>query len=194
MWTLEESEEESGEEEEAFSRNVKGKKTKKPPSKRNEGSGSGETVPLTKEEIQTMINQQVRNAAAGASRRPYKRQGRPYPALYDQVPYPNGYSMPKFRMFSGEGKDDNPNQHLSHFKACCGNTGGDNIFLLRQFAQSLTGAAFDWYCSLKDDSIKTWEDMEEAFIEKFAIITEQVSIYMFSVQKSNINLHGYCNN
>ena len=84
--------------------------------------------------------------------------------------------MPKFRMFSGEGKDDNPYQHLSHFRACCGNTGGDNIFLLRQFAQSLTGAAFDWYCSLKDDSMKTWEDMEEAFIEKFAIITEQVSI------------------
>ena len=37
--TLEESEEESREEEEAFSRNVRGKKTKKPLSKKNEGSG-----------------------------------------------------------------------------------------------------------------------------------------------------------
>ncbi|MHC6132230.1 hypothetical protein L8N14_017245, partial [Serratia marcescens] len=46
--------------------------------------------------------------------------GRPYPAHFDQVPYPKGYLVPKFKIFDGIG---NPIQHIAHFQASCGNTG-----------------------------------------------------------------------
>ena len=104
--------------------------------------------------------------------------------VYDQIPYPSGYSIPKFRMFSGEGKD-NPIQHLAHFRATCGNTGGDGVLLLRQFSQSLTGVAFEWYCSLEDDSIKTWDEMAEAFLDKFAVVIERVTIADLATLKPN---------
>ena len=94
--------------------------------------------------------------------------------------------MPIFMKFSGEGViDNNPSQHIAHFRAACGNTGGDNIFLLRQFSQSLTGAAFDWYCSLEDDSIKSWDEMVEAFLDKFAVIIERVTIADLATLKPN---------
>ena len=85
-----------------------------------------------------------------------KRTGRPYPAEFDLVPYPKGYVVPKFKTFSGEStKDQNPDQHLAHFRASCGNTGNNDALLLRQFPQSLVGPAFSWFYSLENGKWKS---------------------------------------
>jgi hypothetical protein len=39
---------------------------------------------------------------------------------------------------------------------------GIDALLLRQFSQSLTETAFQWYYSLENDSISTWDEMADA--------------------------------
>nr|CAD1835584.1 unnamed protein product [Ananas comosus var. bracteatus] len=102
-----------------------------------------------------------------------EKAGHPYPIEYDSILFPDGYIVPKFRTFYGIG---NPDQHLAYFRATCGNTGGNSALLLRQFPQSLSGVAFEWYYSLDDESITTWDDMEEAFRTKFATISDKITI------------------
>nr|CAD1824887.1 unnamed protein product [Ananas comosus var. bracteatus] len=69
-----------------------------------------------------------------------------------------------------------PDQHLAHFRATYGNTGGNSALLLRQFLQSLLGVAFESYYSLEDETITTWDDMEEAFRTKFATVSDKITI------------------
>ena len=79
-------------------------------------------------------------AGAGVDTSPYRKIGRPYPDTYDEVLFPKGYTVPKFKSFSGDGiKGANPEQHLAHFITSCANTGGNDALLLRQFPRSLTG-------------------------------------------------------
>lgn len=97
-------------------------------------------------------------------------KGRPYPAEYDQVPYPKGYSVPKFHTFHGNG---NPRQHLAQFKATCGNTGGIDALLFRQFVSS---TSFEWYAELPNYYIKTFAELEGMFVKRFASATEKTTI------------------
>jgi Retrotransposon gag protein len=91
--------------------------------------------------------------------------------------YPKGYVIPRFRTFSGEGnKDLNPEQHLAHFVASCGNTGGNDALLLRQFPQSLVGTAFQWYYSLENNSITTWDEMADSFRARFVMVSDKINI------------------
>lgn len=69
-----------------------------------------------------------------------------------------------------------PDQHLAHFIATCGNTSGNDALLLRQLPQSLGGSAFEWYYSLENGSIKSWDDMIDAFRAKFAVASDRVGI------------------
>lgn len=55
-------------------------------------------------------------------------------------------------------------------------TKGNSVLLLRQFHQSLTGIAVDWYYSLEDGSIKTWNEMEDTFRAKFTTVSDRISI------------------
>jgi hypothetical protein len=115
-----------------------------------------EPTGLSRKEIQVMIAQQMQITRGGYAIPPVKNCGHPYPAMYDLEEYPKGYVIPRFETFSGEGnKDLNPEQHLTHFVASCGNTGGNDALLLRQFPQSLVGTAFQWYYSLENNSIRT---------------------------------------
>jgi hypothetical protein len=78
-----------------------------------------------------MITQQMQIVGDGYALPPVRNCGHPYPAIYDLEEYPKGYVIPKFRVFSGEGNRDlSPEQHLAHFVASCGNTGGNDALLL----------------------------------------------------------------
>jgi hypothetical protein len=91
-----------------------------------------EPTGLSRKEIQAMIAQQMQIAEGGYAITPIKNCGHPYPAVYNLEEYPNGYVIPHFRTFSGEGnKYLKPEQHLAHFVASCGNTGGNDALLLR---------------------------------------------------------------
>lgn len=101
----------------------------------NQGSASGEegtrqqrettgpqhtTTPqtLTKREVKELISNQLQAVGAGSGLPPFKKTGRPYPSAFDVLPYPQGYTVPKFKTFTGEGpKMASPDQHLAHFRA-----------------------------------------------------------------------------
>lgn len=108
---------------------------------------------------------------------PLRRTGRPYPEAFDDVPYPIGYTVPNFKSFTGEGpKTISPDQHIAHFQTTCGNTAVSDALLLRQFPQSLAGPAFEWYYSLENGSIKSWNEMADAFGAKFTVASDRVGI------------------
>jgi Retrotransposon gag protein len=138
-----------------------------------------ETEPtrLSRKEIQAMIAQQMQIAGGRYAIPPVKNCGHPYPAVYDLEEYSKGYVIPRFKTFFGEGnKDLNPEQHLNHFVASCGNTGGNDALLLRQFTQSLVGTAFQWYYSLENNSIRTWDEMTESFRARFVMVSDKINI------------------
>nr|CAD1837558.1 unnamed protein product [Ananas comosus var. bracteatus] len=131
-----------------------------------------DNFPMTKEEIRELISSQVKQTIDEAAPK-RKSRGHPYLIEYDSILFPDGYIVPKFKTFYGLG---NPDQHLAHFRASCGNTGGNSALLLRQFPQSLSGVAFKWYYSLEDESMTTWDDIEETFRNKFATVCDKITI------------------
>jgi hypothetical protein len=91
-----------------------------------------EPTGISRKKIQAMIAQQMQIAGGGYAISPIKNCRHPYPSMYDLKEYPKLYVIPRFRTFSGEGnKDLNPEQHLAHFVASCGNTGDNDALLLR---------------------------------------------------------------
>lgn len=106
-------------------------------STRTRRSPEGDTTRLTSAQIRDMVHSQVETIVAeGQTIKDGISSGRPYPAAYDLVDFPPGYVIPKFVRFNDIG---DANQHVAHFKATHGNTGGNSTMLLWQFVSSLTG-------------------------------------------------------
>jgi Retrotransposon gag protein len=132
---------------------------------------------LSRKEIQAMIAQQMQIVGGGYTIPPVKNCGHLYPVMYDLKEYPKGYVIPHFRTFSGEdNKDLNPEQHLAHFVASYGNTGGNDSLLLRQFSQNLVDTTFQWYYSLENNSIRTWDEMADSFRARFVMVSDKINI------------------
>ncbi|KAL0922853.1 hypothetical protein M5K25_006880 [Dendrobium thyrsiflorum] len=87
--------------------------------------------PVTAAQLEGLISEKIKAIIASEQAEKLVGKGRPYPAEYDQVPYPKGYSVPKFYTFNGN-NNNNPRQHIAQFKATCGNTGGNDALLFRQ--------------------------------------------------------------
>ena len=64
---------------------------------------------------------------------------KPYPLEVDMVPFPSDYRQPQFSKFNGT---SSPHEHVAHFLAACQDTAHNGALLLRQFVQTLSGAAF----------------------------------------------------
>ncbi|KAH7688681.1 Retrotransposon gag domain-containing protein [Dioscorea alata] len=125
---------------------------------------------ISREEVQKIVAAQLKQAK-GAT---VKSDGdKPYSSFHDQVAYPKGYNVPKFKQFNGLG---NPDQHLAHFITACGDTSNNPSLLLRQFAASLTGVAFEWYANLQPESIQTWQQMKDSFRVRFGGVTDKITI------------------
>ena len=91
---------------------------------------------------------------------------KPYPDAIDRDnPYPRGYRIPEFLLFSRE--DGQPTlEHIAWFTIQCGelvNCENFTNYCLRLFSNTLTGAAFAWYTILPRNSIFTWQEMERQF-------------------------------
>ncbi|XP_015166978.1 uncharacterized protein [Solanum tuberosum] len=73
-------------------------------------------------------------------------------------------------MFRGATGDD-ANQHLMNFVAICKSQEilgvNQTTMRLRLFPLSLTGEATNWLNEMLDDSIRTWNELNEAFLERF---------------------------
>src|SRR6266508_1414233 len=99
--------------------------------------------------------------------------GKPYPPDVDLVPFPANYRQPQFSKFNGGGS---PHEHIAHFLAACQDTAQNGALLLRQFVQTLSGPAFTWYSKFPPSSIRTWEQMQDAFLERFYSTQRTVGI------------------
>ena len=77
---------------------------------------------------------------------------------------PHGYQPPKFNQFDGKG---NPKQHIAHFIETGSNAGTEGDRLVKQFVRTLKGIAFDWYTDLELESIDSWQQMEQEFLNRF---------------------------
>jgi hypothetical protein len=89
-----------------------------------------------------------------------------YPDYYNQLPYPRGYRVPEFSMFSGEdGKTTL--EHVGQFILQCGEASANDTLKLRMFPLSLFVTAFTCFTCLAPNSIFTWAQLEHKFHEYF---------------------------
>jgi hypothetical protein len=65
---------------------------------------------------------------------------------------------------------------VAHFLAACQDTSHNGALLLRQFVQTLLGPGFTWYSKLAPGSIRSWEQMQDAFLERFYSTQRTVGI------------------
>ncbi|KAM1512695.1 hypothetical protein ACFX1Z_024226 [Malus domestica] len=98
---------------------------------------------------------------------------KPYSKKIDALKMPRGYQPPKFMQFDGKG---NPKQHVAHFVETCNNAGTEGDYLAKQFVRSLKGNAFEWYTDLEPESIKSWEQLEREFLNRFYSTRRTVSM------------------
>ncbi|XP_020576144.1 uncharacterized protein LOC110021822 [Phalaenopsis equestris] len=124
-----------------------------------------DSVQASENDIKQIVEQQVREAMSQSKGGASILKGRPYPEEFDAVQYPKGFVLPSFKTFDGTG---NPRQHVAHFRASCCNAGGSDALLCRQFVISLLGVAFDWYAELPNNSVKTFAELENLFVKRFA--------------------------
>ena len=84
---------------------------------------------------------------------------KPYPEIIDREnPYPRGYRIPDFSLFSGE-DGQSTLEHVAIFTMQCGELANyENFyhFKLTLFPNSLTEAAFTWYTTLPRNSTQSW--------------------------------------
>ncbi|XP_040372026.1 uncharacterized protein LOC121052108 [Rosa chinensis] len=143
--------------------------------------GHGSTI-ASLEDIKTLIAEGIREVYTSSNPQ-FSGYLKPYPAHYDTLPFPKGYQKPTFDKF--DGVDGSPHEHLAHFFSACRETSQLDALLIRQFVQSLKGAAFTWYSQLQPSSILTWDDMQRAFLAQFVSSKKKVSIIDLADTKQN---------
>ena len=77
-------------------------------------------------------------------------------------PYPRGYMILDFSLFSGE-EGLSTFEHIVRLTVQCGELANyENFyhFELRLFSNSLIGATFTWYTTLARNSFQSWQEME----------------------------------
>lgn len=111
---------------------------------------------------------------------------KPYPTEVDLVPFPPNYRQPQFTKFNGNGS---PHEHIAHFLATCQDTALSGPLLLRQFVQTLSGPAFTWYSKLAPASITTWEQMQEAFLQRFYFYSTKIRFGIKELTQTELLYH-----
>jgi len=118
---------------------------------------------ITAEQIQELITNVVKTQLGVGSQKSHLRT-KPYTKRIDPLRMPYGYQPPKFNQFDGRG---NPKQHVTHFIKTCNNAGTGDDLLVKQYVRTLKGIAFDWYTDLLPESIDSWGQMEQKFLNRF---------------------------
>ena len=158
--------------------------------KGNEGDGGASAssqhggAGLNLEAIQRMIAEGVKSQLMQTQYSMRPGYVKPYPPDVDLVPFPTNYRQPQFSKFNGSGS---PHEHIAHFLAACQDTTNNGALLLRQFVQTLSGPAFTWYSKLPPSSIKTWEQMQNSFLERFYSTQRTVGITELTQTEQGFN-------
>ncbi|GAA0139633.1 hypothetical protein LIER_01138 [Lithospermum erythrorhizon] len=88
----------------------------------------------------------------------------PFSDRFRQAKMPRGFSMPKFKTFSGFG---DPSNHLKSFDSQLSFWASDDKLYAREFPSSLSGQSLKWFHKLLPNSIDGWQDMVDLFMDKF---------------------------
>ena len=91
---------------------------------------------------------------------------RSYPSNYDYVAYPQGFKISKFVKFTGNDSRTTL-EHIGQFIIQCGEASTNDIYKLRLFPLSLSGAALTWFILLPPNSVYTFADLEQKFYNYF---------------------------
>jgi len=118
---------------------------------------------MTTEQIQELIANAVKTQL-GVSSQKNHLYTKPYTMRIGALRMPYGYQPLKFNQFDGRG---NPKQHIEHFIETCNNVGTGGDLLMKQFVRTLKGITFDWYTNVLPESIDSWEQMEQEFLNMF---------------------------
>ncbi|KAA8550222.1 hypothetical protein F0562_001906 [Nyssa sinensis] len=97
----------------------------------------------------------------------------PYPKEIALLPYPEGYTAPRFVRF--DGKRGISYEHVHRFIESLNTYASDQNICLREFSKSLTDRAYTWYRKLSEGSIRNWEDLVQKFHGKFFHFEEKVT-------------------
>ena len=85
---------------------------------------------------------------------------------FPEATLPANFRIPKFEKYNGRGCS------ISHLKAYCSDLvqlQTDDRLLIHLFQKSLTGPALKWFTSLDMATIKTWNDLSQAFLEQYFV-------------------------
>ena len=129
------------------------------------------TMTFTEEQLTSLI----RSAVRSHSRDQYDYNF-PFTKEVAEVNYPKGHKTINFTPFSGEDVRENIVVHIAKFIIQCGDLGKSNVYKLKLFDSSLTGAAFGWYSRLKPANVSSWDEMERIFREQFGKVEAEVGI------------------
>jgi len=77
---------------------------------------------------------------------------------------PRGYQPPNFNQFDRKG---NRKQRIARFIEMCSNDGIEGDWLGKQFICTLKRIAFDRYTDMEPESIDSWEQIEQEFLNQF---------------------------
>ena len=69
-----------------------------------------------------------------------------------------------------------PDEHIAYFLSASRETAHNERLIMRQFNESLQGVAFTWINNLENGSIKTWDELVDAFRAKFAVVVSRVTL------------------
>ena len=135
---------------------------------KNDSSSSS----MNAEQIQKLIANAVKSQPKVSSQKSLLCT-KPYTKRIDALCMPYGYQPFKSNQFEHKG---NLKQHVAHFIKTCNNVGTGGDLVVKQFVQTLKDIKFDWYTDLLPESIDTWEQMEQKFLNWFHSIQCTVSM------------------
>jgi hypothetical protein len=115
------------------------------------------------EELERLIRQ-----ISGPDRQSYQFKDL---CCYPDAVLPSDFRTPDFKKYKGRGCP------IAHLKAYYGDMAplqADDRLLIRLFQKSLAGPALQWFVSLDMNTIQTWDQLSQAFIDQYAFNLDRV--------------------
>jgi hypothetical protein len=110
---------------------------------------------------------------------------RPYPLHIDYLEARDGWWVPDFYKFSGEGSTTIV-EHINVYLSQLGFTDKEDYMRIRNFPLSLTGITFAWFTSLPRCTVGSWSQLEKQFYEYFRKTNEKMPITVESSAKRGL--------
>jgi hypothetical protein len=77
-----------------------------------------------------------------------------------------GIEIPRFEEYNGKG---DPTNHLNTYTNLCSDFVFNEQLLAKIFPRTLKNSALEWFSSLPNNSIHSFNELVEAFIKKFQV-------------------------